>query len=138
MTQADEFKVLIEKHQLPIRRDDLEHAIASIQQSPAVDQFFLGHSHKYWRSFLFVDPIQLYREVRGPIVVAIGENDESTPVESVRVLQRYLDTRADVSHSVVVYPGADHSLRAGDVPYGLRFLEDLASWMTDASHRFSY
>lgn len=137
MPQVDEFRLLAERHRIPIDPDALEHAIDSIRRSASIDHFFLGHTYKHWQSFLFIDPIELYRKVNVPTVVAVGECDEWMPIESAHVLQKYF---ASVNHaqSVVIYPGADHSLRAGEIRYGLRFLEDLVIWMHDPSHQFSY
>ena len=61
-----------------------------------------------------------------PILVGIGELDESVPVESVSFLEAKFGEKGKRNLTVKVYPGADHRLSADGVSYRNEFFAELS------------
>ncbi|WP_313333072.1 dienelactone hydrolase family protein [Comamonas sp.] len=99
---------------------------APSHQVPDVDAFALEHAGKpidlndswygnpvyWWMDILDVDPMADYLKVDIPILVGVGEQDDSQPLESVHYLQRQFSMHGKQNLQVSVYPGVGHSLTA--------------------------
>ncbi len=86
-----------------------------------------GHSYKYWSSLSNVNIGELLLSLNVPIVMAMGEHDESVPVETAITLKRKFDDNGKFNFNLYVFPGADHRLydRAHSLSYAKDFLEAL-------------
>ncbi|MDB5989993.1 MAG: putative alpha/beta hydrolase superfamily protein [Herbaspirillum sp.] len=98
---------------------------------------FLGHSYKYWASHLFFDPLPIYAKLDIPIVVAMGEKDESVPIESGRVLQNYFRSHPEKNFQFIEFKNANHSLQTPGKNGAQIFVADLRSWFKGDPQAFS-
>jgi len=89
---------------------------------------FFGHSYRYWSSHLFYDPIPTYAKLDIPIVAAMGDRDESVPIESGRALQKYFSMYPERNFRFITYPNADHGFRTAQKNYTNTFVAGLARW----------
>ena len=76
----------------------------------SIERQALGQTYKYWASILPIDPMQSLKELTIPILVAIGENDEMTPVESVLYLRTEFERFKKRNLTVKIFPDCDHVL----------------------------
>ncbi len=116
-SQSREFEILLEKElkqstkgmfwQVGISsREQLQQKFDLIRNKPSHKKFWLGHSHKYWNSYLWYSPEQYISRLHIPILYVIGNRDESVPVETVLYLQNKLSSKKNISFYVA--PGLDH------------------------------
>lgn len=118
-------------------REHLLQTYAAIKAEPdSVDKEFFGHSYRYWSSHLFVDPLSAYARLHIPVVAAMGENDDSVPIESGRKLGAYFASRPDKPFTFVEYPRAGHALQAPGRNHLSDFIAGLAEWLKGAPHPF--
>lgn len=90
--------------------DAMAPVFARIAASPdSVEDTALGLPHRYWPSVLDRDPRQFPGNIAVPVLVIIGEADESVPVLSAQVAGEVID-RAEV----IVWPGASHTFETVD------------------------
>lgn len=83
---------------------ELEGLLARVAQSPdSTQDFALGMSHRYWSSVLDRDPAAYLGRIKAPVLIVIGEEDQSVPVASARAAARHLPNA-----ELVIWPGADH------------------------------
>lgn len=90
---------------------DVKAGWSRIEQNPdSIEDTWYGNTYRWWSEILDYNPMPDYMKLDIPILVGIGENDASVPVESAY----YLDSQfkeADKSNlTLKVYPGADHRL----------------------------
>ncbi len=76
----------------------------------------------YGISNVVLSPIGDYLALEIPVLIAIGERDKSVPSASALDVQKSATASGKKNIGVVVYPGADHLLRAGDFSYRAEFL----------------
>ena len=72
-----------------------------------------------------IDPLPDFLKLNIPVLVGIGENDESVPVESARFLETIFTKEGKRNLTVKVYPGADHRLNANSIAYRSEFFAEL-------------
>ncbi len=91
----------------------------------------LGLPHRYLSSMLDVDPVPAFLRVNQPIILIMGGNDDSVPVESTQVLQHAFAGAGKTNLDVRIVPGASHALThdGKDLKPGLmadigRFIEE--------------
>ncbi|MCU7816220.1 MAG: prolyl oligopeptidase family serine peptidase [Candidatus Thiodiazotropha sp. (ex Rostrolucina anterorostrata)] len=83
-----------------------------------------GHTYKYWSSILAVDLAALLTDLDIPIVMAMGEKDESVPVETARQLQEEFVKQKRDNFKLLIFEGANHKLfdHERSTSYSARFL----------------
>jgi dipeptidyl aminopeptidase/acylaminoacyl peptidase len=86
---------------------------------------------------LFFDPLPVYAELDIPIVVAMGEKDESVPVESGRILQDYFRLHPEKDFQFIEFKDANHSLRTPGENGAQVFVAGLREWFKGDSQAFS-
>lgn len=133
LPQSEEFLIFHARGLAPyatlFTREQLLQTFADIKADPEnIDKEFFGHSYRYWSSHLFHDPLATYAQLTIPIVAAMGERDESVPIESGRTLRDYFATRPDRAFTFVEYPNAGHALRAPGQDHLADFIGKLAPW----------
>ena len=89
---------------------------------------FFGHSYHYWSSHLFYDPISTYGKLNIPIVAAMGEKDESVPIESGIALKKYFAAYPKRNFKFITYSNADHGFQTAHKNYTNIFIAGLAQW----------
>lgn len=105
-----------------------EKKFAAIAADPgSITQSAWGHSHRYWSSLLDVDIGDLLLSLDIPIVMAMGEQDKSVPVETAYALKQRFVKRQKQNFRLYTFPDADHHLydRARARSHVKEFLEGL-------------
>ena len=127
MRFIDELRLLKHKGFISFDVDALYQKV--MKEPTSTSGFVAGHTCRYWASLLEVDPVRFLIGLDIPIIVVMGDNDRSVPVESVLYLKRMFK-RADRDNlTVVIYPGADHTLSAPGMDYRLDFMKRLSGWI---------
>ncbi len=96
-----------------------------------LDRRALGHSYRYWSSFLDIDLRQILPQLSIPVIVAMGEEDSAVPAETLDLLIEAHEGARNGRLTTLVYLDADHRLvdRDRSIPYSGHFLQTLASQM---------
>lgn len=133
LPQSEEFLIFNARGVAPyatlFTRESLLQIYAAIRMDPEnIDKEFFGHSYRYWSSHLFSDPLPDYSQLTIPIVAAMGERDDSVPIESGRKLREYFAARPDKPFTFIEYPNAGHALQAPDNNHLPDFIAGLAKW----------
>lgn len=132
MKQGEGFLVFADRGVPPyadFTRPRLEAEFAAIAKEPqALDKEFFGHPYAYWSSHLFHDPLPVYAQLDVPIVVAMGEKDDSEPIEAGRLLKAYFAQRPEKPFRFIEYKNANHGLQDGDKSNAKAFVGNLAKW----------
>ena len=76
-----------------------------------------------------IDPLPYFLKLAIPILVGIGEEDQSVPVESVRHLAEQFKEAGKSNLTLKVYPGADHRLNVGGISLRERYFSTLSQWL---------
>ncbi|MBD9478804.1 prolyl oligopeptidase family serine peptidase [Pseudoxanthomonas sp. PXM02] len=103
--------------------DVVEAAWKQIARHPdSADRTWLGHPYRYWFDTFDHVPLIDYQALEIPVLIAMGERDLSVPVASGHEVLRAANAAGKKNIGLVVYPGADHSLRADGRDYLPEFL----------------
>lgn len=134
MRQSDGFLVFADRgvapYANPYSRELLEKEFAAIAANPAaLDKSFFGHPYAYWGSHLFYDSLPDFTRLDIPVVAAMGEKDESVPIESGRLLNDFFARHPDKPFRFIEYEGASHGLQRGDKRHVQDFIAGLARWI---------
>jgi pimeloyl-ACP methyl ester carboxylesterase len=110
---------------------NLDTIYTDIKENPNnIERTFYGHPYKYWNSVLFIDPMEFYNKIKIPILVAQGEHDKSTPIESGRFLRDEFNKRGNANLTFIEYKGADHTLINANGKEGLKdFFKKMNEWL---------
>jgi pimeloyl-ACP methyl ester carboxylesterase len=127
MQFCDELKLLYATNNT---KTEFDRAYSLIRDnSNSTDRFFLGHTFKYMASFLFIDPLDFYGKITIPILLAQGEMDKSTPIESGRMLDQYFKSLNRNNLSFIEFPGCDHTLKQGKKDFKPLFFNEMNDWL---------
>lgn len=87
-----------------------------------------GHSYKYWSSMLDVNIGDILLALEIPIVLVMGQDDESVPTDTAVGLKKRFDQQKKHNLIFHIYPGADHRLMSHDKTksYSRNFLEEIS------------
>jgi len=111
-------------------RDQLLQTYSSIKADPeSLQKEFFGHPYRYWSSHLFYDPLPTYAQLNIPIVAAMGEKDDSVPVESGRKLRDYFAAHPGKGARFIEYGNAGHALRSPGKNHLADFIAGFAQWI---------
>ena len=87
-------------------KDELDTLLNDIKNKPTTEEYFLGHTYKYWNSYIYYDIDNFYDKLSIPVLVIIGEKDMSVPCESVSHLkEKYKDKK---NFSLHIIPDVNH------------------------------
>lgn len=129
MRQRDEFLLFARRGVQPYAQLVSEQALADIASNPAaLDKRFFGHTYAFWGSRLFHDPLAAYAQLEIPIVVAMGAQDESVPIESGRLLQAHFAQRPHAGFRFFEFAGANHGLASAGGSQLQPFIARLVRW----------
>ena len=92
----------------------------------SIEKKWYGNTYRWWSDILDIDPMPFFLKLDIPILVGIGEKDESVPVESARYLEKRFKEQGKSNLTLLVYPGADHRLNSKDVSYRSDFFMKLS------------
>jgi dienelactone hydrolase len=141
LPQSDEFLLFTARGTAPyadlFSREQLLETYAAIKADPNnFTKEFFGHPYSYWSSHLFYDPLPTYAKLDIPIVAAMGENDDSVPIESGRKLREYFTAHPEKNFTFIEYPNASHALQAPDKNNLPDYLAGLAQWFKGKRNAF--
>jgi len=116
--QSKQFEILLEKEKDEdykgfltlngiITKEDLQKQYDIIKNNPSSEKIWLGHSYKYWNSFLWYNPENIIEKLDIPILHIIGERDRSVPVESIEYLMERFKHKKNLEYHII--PDLDHS-----------------------------
>jgi len=88
--------------------EDLNKQLDDIKNNPTNDEYFLGHTYKYWNSYIYYDIDDFYDKLNIPSLIIIGERDMSVPCESVSHLKEKYKSKKNFSLHII--PDLDHQL----------------------------
>lgn len=133
LKQSEEFLIFadrgVEPYAKPFSRDYFLHIYAEIRKDgKSLSKEFFGHPYAYWSGRLFTDPLSVYASLDIPMVAAMGEKDDSVPIESGHALRDYFLKHPEKDFQFVEFPGASHGLRSGDRNGAQEFVAGLAGW----------
>jgi len=124
-TMRESLKVLKKKGDIPFLVN-IDKGLQDIKKYPyRLDKMWFGNPYRWWSDILDYNPMQNYLRLNIPILLAIGEKDSSTPVESVRYLEAEFKKAGKINLYVNVYPNANHRLEAGNKNYRYEFFSKL-------------
>ncbi len=116
--QSKQFEILLEKEKKEhykgflttngiTSKADLQNQYNIIKSNPSSKKSWLGHSYKYWNSYLWYNPDQILEKLDIPILHIIGERDRNVPVKSIKYLMERFKHKKNLEYHII--PGLDHS-----------------------------
>ena len=109
---------------------DVDAGWRKIETSPdSIDEIWYGNTYRWWSQIMDYDPMPYFLGLDIPILLGIGECDESVPVESAYYLKTGFQKAGKKNLKLEVYPMADHRLNNGDVSYRKEFFSLLGSML---------
>ena len=107
-------------------RFDVDSGWEKIVADPrSIEKDWYGNPYRWWADVMDIDPLPDFLKLNIPVLVGIGEKDESVPVESVHFLEAKFKETGKDNLIVRVYPGADHRLSGNGVSYRNEFFAEL-------------
>lgn len=133
LKQSEEFLIFadrgVEPYAKPFSRAYFLHIYAEIRKDgKSLKKEFFGHPYAYWSGRLFTDPLSAYANLDIPMVAAMGEMDDSVPIESGRALRDYFLKHPEKDFQFVEFPGASHGLKTAERNGAQEFIAGLAGW----------
>lgn len=109
---------------------DVDAGWREIAANPnSIDDFWYGNTYRWWSQIMDYDPMPYFLALDIPILLGVGEDDESVPVESAYYLKTELQKVGKKNLKLKVYPMADHRLNNGNVSYRKEFFSILGSML---------
>lgn len=96
-----------------------------VTDSHSIEKKWYGNTYRWWSDILDIDPMPYFLKLNIPILVGIGEKDESVPVESARYLETRFKEEGKNNLTLIIYPGADHRLASNGISYRFDFFSKL-------------
>lgn len=133
LPQSEEFLIFadrgVEPYAKPFSRDYFLQVYADIKKDgKSLNKEFFGHPYAYWSGHLFNEPLSVYANLGIPMVAAMGEKDESVPIESGHALRDYFLKHPEKDFQFVEFPGASHGLKTVERNGAQEFIAGLAGW----------
>lgn len=105
---------------------DVEAGWQKISSDPrSIEKDWYGNPYRWWSDVMDIDPLPDFLKLNIPIIVGIGEKDESVPVESALFLESKFKEAGKNNLIVRIYPGADHRLNSNGVSHRNKFFAEL-------------
>lgn len=92
----------------------------------SIQNNWYGNPYRWWSDIMDIDPLPDFLKLNIPILLGIGEQDESVPVESARFLEAKFKEAGKNNLIVRVYPGADHRLSSNGISHRSEFFTELS------------
>ena len=109
-------------------QNDLEKQFKIIKNNPSENKLWLGHSYKYWNSYLWYNPDNIIDSLTIPILILIGDRDRNVPVESVKYLQKKYKHKSNIT--IKILNGLDHQYKdaKGSRQFSKVLKENILPW----------
>lgn len=126
MKPLDAFRIWGKTHGLDV--DDLHRTVL---REPTLEKFALGaYTYRYWAEMLSAEPLSDLLALRIPLFFAMGEKDESVPVESLHFLRNEFARLGRTNLTVRLYPDCKHDLEDSQGESHLDELtRDIHAWL---------
>lgn len=112
----------------------VDAALVQIDADPSNAQTLVfGMTPRYWSSVLDNDPADIYRRVKQPILLIVGEKDENVPVESAYFLRDQLRATGASRFMLEVVPGANHFLVRDGRDLKPEIMQRISLWLDRSS-----
>lgn len=106
---------------------DVDSGWEKITSDPySIEKDWYGNPYRWWSDIMDIDPLPDFLKLNIPILVGIGEKDESVPVESVRLLETKFNEEGKRNLTIKVYPDSDHRLTANGISHRSEFFVELS------------
>lgn len=106
---------------------DVNSGLEEIATDPrSIAKSWYGNPYRWWSDIKDIEPLPDFLKLNIPILVGIGEQDESVPVDSARFLELKFNEVGKNNLILKVYPGADHRLSANGISHRSEFFGLLA------------
>lgn len=92
----------------------------------SIEQDWYGNPYRWWSDIMDIDPLPDFLKLNIPIIIGMGENDQSVPVESARFLDAKFKEAGKNNLTLKVYPEADHRLNGDGVSHWDEFFWELS------------
>lgn len=92
----------------------------------SIEKDWYGNPYRWWSDVMDIEPLPDFLKLNIPVVVGIGEQDESMPAESARFLASQFKEAGKSNLILHVYPGADHRLNGNGISHRSEFFAELS------------
>ena len=107
----------------------LQGKLEAIEKNPhSVRHRAWGQTYRYWSSLLDVNIGDLLLSLNIPIIIAMGEDDDSVPIETALTLKKRFIHQGKNNLTLLIFPHANHHLQdlSTSRNYSKEFLESIA------------
>ena len=106
---------------------DVESGWKKISADPrSIEKDWYGNPYRWWSDVMDLDPLPDFLKLNIPIIVGIGEKDESVPVESALFLESKFKEAGKNNLILKVYPESDHRLDGNGISHRNEFFAELS------------
>jgi pimeloyl-ACP methyl ester carboxylesterase len=107
---------------------DVDSGRAKIATDPrSIEKNWYGNPYRWWSDVMDIEPLPDFLKLDIPVLVGIGEQDQSVPLESARFLESQFQAAGKRNLILKVYPGADHRLVGDGVSHRSEFFAALGN-----------
>lgn len=92
----------------------------------SIENNWYGNPYRWWSDIMDIEPLPDFLKLNIPIVVGIGEQDASVPIESAHFLASQFKDAGKNNLILHVYPGADHRLSGNGISHRSEFFAALS------------
>ncbi len=109
---------------------DVESGWKEISTDPrSIEKEWYGNPYRWWSDVMDIDPLPDFLKLKIPVIVGIGEKDESVPVESARFLQVKFKEAGKDNFTLKIYPESDHRLSGNGISHRNEFFAELSGML---------
>ncbi len=106
---------------------DVESGWKKVAADPrSIEKDWYGNPYRWWSDVMDIDPLPDFLKLNIPIIVGIGEKDESVPVESTFFLESKFKEAGKNNLILKVYPESDHRLNGNGISHRSEFFAELS------------
>ena len=102
----------------------IEKIFREIENQPDnVEKEFMGHSYKFWNSYLDYNPIDDIKQLTCPILYVNGENDELDIIKQKRMIDNLCENGINIRQ--IIYEGVGHKMENRK----RKMVKDILNWL---------
>lgn len=106
---------------------DVDSGWKRIRSDPAsIEKYWYGNTYRWWAEVLDFDPMPDLLALNIPIIVGMGEEDQSVPVESAYILQQKFKEAGKNNLTLKIYPKSGHGLNGNGISDRVAFFATLS------------
>lgn len=106
---------------------DVDTGWKSILSDPqSIEKDWYGNPYRWWSEIMDINPLPDFLKLNIPIIVGIGEKDESVPVESALYLESKFKEAGKNNLILKIYPESDHRLNGNGISHRDEFFAELS------------